>query len=109
LRRCPDGLIKSTRVIDRQIEQCISAGNRQELADILDDQVVIKRIETARYSETISQKALGVLYNSINSERISTLMLIRIVATLFKLSSRFFTELNPRQRGLRPVAKKKPG
>jgi hypothetical protein len=30
-------------IIDRQIKQCLETGNRQELANILDDEVVIKR------------------------------------------------------------------
>lgn len=42
-------------VIDRQIKQCLETGNRQELANILDDEVVIKRLEAARYSEAIAR------------------------------------------------------
>jgi hypothetical protein len=80
-------------VIDRQIEQCIETGNRQELASILDDEVVIKRLETARYAEAITRKALDVLCAAIASERISNQMLLRIVVTLSKLNSTFLTEL----------------
>ena len=96
-------------VIDRQIEQCIETGNRQELANILDDEVVIKRLETARYAEAIYRKALDVLCDAIASGRISSnQMLLRIVVTLLKLNSTFLTEVNEyqRQRGLHPVAKK---
>ena len=31
-------------IIDRQIKQCLETGNRQELANILDDEVVTKRL-----------------------------------------------------------------
>ena len=38
-------------LINRQIKQCLETGNRQELASILDDEVVIKRLEAGRYAE----------------------------------------------------------
>jgi DNA-binding LacI/PurR family transcriptional regulator len=48
-------------IIDRQLKQCLETGDRQELANILDDEVVTKRLEAARYSEAIARKALDVL------------------------------------------------
>ncbi len=95
-------------VIDRQIEQCIATGNRQELAIILDDEAVIKRLEAARYSEAIARKALDVLCHAIAGGKISSnTMLLRTVVTLFKLSSTFVgLDEFLRQRGLHPGAKK---
>ena len=86
-------------IIDRQIKQCLETGNRQELANILDDEVVTKRLEAARYSEAIARKALDVLCDAIAGDKISSnTMLLRIVVTLSKLSSTFLTEVNEYQR-----------
>ena len=86
-------------IIDRQLKQCLETGDRQELANILDDEVVIKRLEAARYSEAIVRKALDVLCDAIAGDRISSnTMLLRIVVTLSKLSSTFLTEVNEYQR-----------
>ena len=95
-------------LIDRQINQCLETGNRQELASILDDEVVIKQLEAGRYAEAIARKALDVLCNAIDGDRIrSNTMLLRIVVTLFNLSSAFVgLDEGLRQRGVRPGAKK---
>ena len=45
----------SREFIDRQIKECLETGDRQELAKILDDEVVIKRLEAARYSDAIAR------------------------------------------------------
>jgi len=94
--------------IDQQIKQCLETGNRQELANILDDEVVIKRLEAARYSDAIARKALDVLCDAIAGDRItSNTMLLRTVVTLSKLSSTFVgLDEYLWLRGLQPRAKK---
>src|SRR6476660_6496212 len=94
--------------IDRQIKQCLETGNRQGLANILDDEAVIKRLEAARYSEAIARKALDVLCDAIDGNRISSnTMLLRTVVTLFSLSSTLVgLDEHLRRCGLHPGAKK---
>jgi hypothetical protein len=98
----------SREFIDRQIKECLETGDRRELAKILDDEVVIKRVEAARYSDAIARKALDVICDAIARGRItSNTMLLRTVVTLFNLSSAFVGLDEPsRQRGLHPGAKR---
>jgi hypothetical protein len=96
--------------IDRQIKQYLETGNRQGFANILDDEAVIKRLEAALYSEAIARKALDVLCDAIEGNRISSnTVLLRTVVTLLSLSSTLVgLDEHLRGRGLH-LGAKKPG
>jgi hypothetical protein len=89
--------------LERKKPNTVRTDDREKLVNAMRDEVLIKQLKDATYSERIREKALDVLDKRIASGEISADMLLRIIVSLSKSTEDWFrrcleVDRTPRRR-----------
>jgi hypothetical protein len=76
--------------LERKKPNTVRTDDREKLVNAMRDEVLIKQLKDATYSERIRKKALDVLNKRIASGELSDHMLLRIIVSLSKSTEDWF-------------------